>query len=150
MIWEIIPELLGKDPVFEEAKATAMRLGKPLLNAGCGSSYWRGIMESDVNLDSKLRNVPRFVLGSVEGMSMFYDKQFGAVFCSHVLEHVYDLARAKAELARVADYQYIITPSPLFLTNWFCPFHSRIFKDTKGGEVLLELPPKPWMGLIGG
>ena len=142
MIWEILAEYLEKDLVFTRAREAADRLGKPLLNAGCGIWYWRAITESDVNLDETSRNVPNFVLGTVEDMSMFKDKEFGAVFCSHVLEHVKDLGKARLELERVADYQFIITPSPLFLTNWFCPGHRRIFRDTGGKDVWLELPPK--------
>lgn len=144
MIWEPIVEVVEKELVFSEARATANRLGKPLLNAGCGIFFWRAINGSDVNMDVTPRDVPRFVLGSIEDMSMFRDKEFGAVFCSHVLEHVKDLERARSELERVADYQFIITPSPFFLSGWLSPWHRRIFNDTQGKAVLLELPPKPW------
>lgn len=145
MIWEPLAELREKNIVFDQAKAMAISLGKPLLNAGCGQFFGKGLEQSDVNLDVIPRDVPRFVLGSVADMSMFADKQFGAVFCAHVLEHVRDMEKAKSELARVADYQYIITPSPLFLTNWVYPYHQRIFADTRGGDVMVEFPPKPWL-----
>lgn len=139
------PWKFEQDNIFMEAKQTALRLGKPLLNAGCGSAYWRGLNESDVNIDIEPRDVPNFVLCSVEDMSMFPDKYFGAVFCSHVLEHVNNLQAAKSELERVADYQYIITPNPLSLSGWLSPWHVRVFKDNHGGDVLVELPPKPWI-----
>jgi ubiquinone/menaquinone biosynthesis C-methylase UbiE len=96
-------------------------------------------------MDFSYRDVPNFVLGDIEDMSMFADRQFGAVFCSHVLENVKNLDAAKRELARVADYQFIITPSPLSIIGWLSPWHVRVFKDNHGGEVLAELPPKPWL-----
>lgn len=145
MLHEIFAELREKDLVFWQAREAANAAGKPLLNAGCGIWYQTAILNSDVNMDYKRRNVPNFVLSSLEDMSMFGDKQFGAVFCSHVLEHVKDLGKARAELDRVADYEFIITPSPLFITNWLSPWHRRVFNDTRGQQVLLELPPKPWL-----
>ncbi len=145
MPWDLIFQELQRQTVFNQARETANRLQKPLLNAGCGN-WPRGIMESDVNLDiSPHQDIPNFVCGSVENMSMFTDKQFGAVFCSHVLEHIKDVDRAKTELARVADYQFIITPLPLFLGAWLTPDHRRVFADSQGREILLELPPKPWL-----
>jgi hypothetical protein len=137
---QLLAEQRERDLVFDEAKATANRLNKPLLNAGCGFKYWRAIMESAVNMDAVPQDVPNFVLGSIEDMSMFYDKQFGSVFCAHVLEHVNNLEKAKAELERVADYQFIITPSPLFLSSWLLPEHIRVFNDTEGMSVLAEIP----------
>lgn len=145
ILLEPLVELREKDLIFSQARETANRLGKPLLNAGCGIWYQRAISESDVNIDAVPRSVPNFIQATVENLSIFSDKQFGAVFCSHVLEHVGNLEKARSELQRVADYQFIITPSPLFLTNWFCPGHRRIFKDVSGEEVLLELPLKPWL-----
>lgn len=136
---QLLAEYRERELIFSEAKATANRLNKPLLNAGCGVTYWRAIKESDVNMDVVPQDVPNFVLGSIEDMSMFYDKQFGAVFCAHVLEHVDDLAKAKTELERVADYQFIITPSPLFLSSWLLPKHKRVFNDTAGMLVLAEI-----------
>jgi hypothetical protein len=133
-----------REDVFNAARATATYLGKPLLNAGCGGpeKFLRALENSDVNLDVIPREVPNFVLGSIEDLSMFRNKQFGAVFCSHVLEHVQNLEKAKSELDRVSDYQYYITPSPLFGFTWLSPFHRRVFADTRGKNLLLELPPK--------
>jgi hypothetical protein len=139
---QVLAEYRERDMTFDQAREMAASLGKPLLNCGCGSWYSRAIRESDVNLDIIPRNVPNFIQGDIEDMNMFCDKQFGAVYCAHVLEHVMDLEKAKAELERVADYQFIITPSPLFLLSWFHPEHRRVFADTKGEAVLFELPPK--------
>ena len=137
-------EFIERGVVFSQARQTANALGKPLLNCGCGPWYTPAIMSSDINFDIMPRNVPNFIMGNVENMDMFDNGQFGAVFCSHVLEHVTNLERAKAELARVADYQFIITPSPLSVMSWFNLNHRRVFKDVRGEAVLTGLPPKPW------
>ena len=139
LLLQVLTEKRERGLVFNEAKVTSKRLNKPLLNAGCGLTYRGAILGSDVNMDVVPRDVPNFVLGNVEDMSMFNDKQFGAVFCAHVLEHVNNLAKAKSELERVADYQFIITPSPFFMLSWLLPKHKRVFNDTKGMSVLAEI-----------
>lgn len=146
MLLQVISENLEREKVFSEAKAKSIQTGKPLLNAGCGSikligGFTRAILESDVNLDIDPREVPDFVQASIEDIP-FPDKYFGVVFCCHVLEHVESLEAAKGELERVADYQFIITPSPIFPLSVLHPGHKRVFKDIKGEKVLLELPPK--------
>ena len=120
-------EFVEKGKVFTQSKETAQSLGKPLLNAGCGNLYWKAINESDINLDNTPRNVPNFVLGSVEDMWMFSNKQFGAVFCSHVLEHTEHWEKALSELNRVADYAFIITPLPVWPQAWLHPAHKWMF-----------------------
>ena len=113
-----------RQPIFEMAKGIAASLGKPLLNAGCGYSF---VEESDVNLDITPRNVPRFVQGDIQDLSMFEDKRFGAAYASHVLEHVDDPDLASRELQRVADHVFIVTPFPIFPTAWFPLEHKWIF-----------------------
>lgn len=118
-----------KCKVLDEAVCKARESGKPLLNAGCGYSFSPAIAVADVNLDLKVRNVPRFVLASIEEIP-FPDRYFGAVFCSHVIEHVDDYEKAMNELYRVADSPeavFIIVPGPLWLTNWLHPDHKRVF-----------------------
>ena len=119
-------EFVEKGAVFSQARAKANQLGKPLLNAGCGNLYWEAIYGSDVNLDNKPRNVPRFVLGSIEDIP-YPDKYFGVVFCSHVLEHTDNWHKAYSELNRVADYIYIIVPKPIWVSNWLNLDHKRFF-----------------------
>jgi len=135
---------LSLGDIFNQAKNKAQSLGKPLLNAGCGATFIRGIEESDYNLDIINRNVPNFILGDVEDLPIFFDKQFGAVFCANVLEHVKDVQKAKTELTRISDYQFYYTPSPLQFLSWVHPNHRRVFTSTDGNKVLLELPPKPF------
>ena len=65
-----------KRPILQGAKEVAEKNGKPLLNAGCGSAYAE---LSDVNLDIDRKAVPNFVLGDIQNMWMFRNKQFGGL-----------------------------------------------------------------------
>jgi len=107
-------------PIFNRARKAARITGKPILNAGCGSAYTE---LSDVNLDIVPRKAPNFVRGDIQDLSMFQDKQFGAAYASHVLEHVEDPDIALRELHRVAENVFIITPFPLWPSAWLCPGH---------------------------
>jgi len=109
-----------KRPIFNLAKKAARKTGKPLLNAGCGSKFTD---LSDVNLDIVPKEVPHFVNGDIQKLSVFKDKQFGAVYASHVVEHVEDIDAALQELDRVAKNVYVITPFPLWPSVWICPSH---------------------------
>jgi SAM-dependent methyltransferase len=114
--------------IFSEARKAARACNKPLLNVGCKRSYTK---KSDVNFDLVPRNVPRFVQGDIQNMSMFGEKQFGAVYASHVLEHVADPEAALGELHRVAENVFVITPFPIFPWVWLHPGHRWIFWHTK-------------------
>ncbi len=114
--------------IFNEARKAAEISGKPLLNVGCKSSYTES---SDVNLDLIPRKVPRFVRGDIQNLSMFADKQFGAVYASHVLEHIEDTDAALSELHRVAENVFVITPLPFWPWAWLHPEHRWLFWGTK-------------------
>lgn len=134
-ILQVVCENVERDTVFSQAKAKAVELGKPLLNAGCGQikpigGFPRAILESDVNLDISPMAVPRFVQSSVERIP-YPDKYFGAAFCCHVLEHIDDLEQGLQELYRVADYVYIIVPSTIWPSTWLHTGHKRVFLDDK-------------------
>lgn len=137
-------EFFEREAIFSRAQNKASELGKPLLNAGCGGfkmigSFPRGILESDVNLDITPRDVPRFTLASVEDIP-FEDKHFGAVFCSHVLEHTADWRKALAELHRVGDHVFIVVPKGIWLGNWLNPTHQRFFV----GDMVYERTAEGW------
>ena len=134
-VFGYIYENAQKHQVLKEAVRIASQSGKPLLNAGCGCYFWAAINQADVNLDVVPRNVPGFVLASIEEIP-FPDKYFGAVFCSHVLEHVDDWRKADNELHRVSDNVFIITPSPLWVANWLHPDHKRYFIGNKVYEKI--------------
>ncbi len=111
--------------IFNEARQTARACGKPLLNVGCKRSY---IDKSDINLDIVPReDVPHFVRGDVQNLSMLQDGQFGAAYAAHVLEHVADPEAALRELHRVAENVFVITPPPISPLAWFYPGHRWVF-----------------------
>lgn len=117
-----------KRPIFNEARKAARRTGKPLLNAGCNTAYTE---ESDVNLDLVPRKAPRFIRGDIQDLYIFRDKQFGAAYASHVLEHVEHPEIALRELHRVADNVFVITPLPLWPWAWLYPGHKWVLWGTK-------------------
>ncbi len=114
--------------VFHEAREASMTANKPLLNVGCKSAYTES---SDINLDIVPRQAPRFVLGDIQDLSMFTEKQFGAVYASHVLEHVEDPDAALNEMYRVAENVFVITPLPIWPWAWLHPDHKWVLLGTK-------------------
>jgi hypothetical protein len=117
-----------KRPILQQAKEVAEKNGKPLLNAGCGSAYTE---LCDVNLDIDKQTVPNFVVGDIQDLRMFGNKQFGAAYASHVIEHVEKPEAALRELSRVADEVFVITPLPIWPSAWLDPDHKWIFWGTK-------------------
>jgi hypothetical protein len=70
----------------------------------------------------------------------FEDKEFGAVYCSHVLEHMPDAAGCQAawsELHRVADVVFICVPPRSSIFAWLVPDHHLWVKHV--GETVLEV-----------
>jgi len=108
------------------ARAYCERVGKPLLNVGAGmpSSSLRALvfgpqLYGDVNIDLA---APRDVAHGRDRVSygdarqlLWPDKSFGAVFASHVLEHLDRPDLAIEEWKRVADRVFIVSPS------WWAP-----------------------------
>ncbi|MFH1690388.1 MAG: methyltransferase domain-containing protein [Candidatus Eisenbacteria bacterium] len=119
--------------LFTEARAEATRRGKPLLVVGApdpGDPYGCG----DVVVDLRpAKQCKRTVRTSIESMPMFKDKEFGACFCAHVLEHVCQPLKALLELHRVADTVHICRPRPWTLTAWVVPGHAWLMVKNKAG-----------------
>jgi len=114
-----------------------------VLNVGCKyflvDSAWQV-----TNIDVAPRDVPNFVKADVRDLSMFEDKSFDAVFCSHVLEHLplEDVEKAMNEMRRVVKDEkhiYILLPKPIFIQTWLHPEHhwvkagSRVKNDPSAG-----------------
>lgn len=130
-ICQVVYENAERNEIFSRAKAKAIEVNKPLLNAGCGAlkligGFPRAIRESDINLDVKYRDVPNFVLADIENIP-YPDRYFGAAFCCHVLEHVDDWKGALAELYRVSDNVFVVVPEPVWPSTWLHPGHKRVF-----------------------
>lgn len=80
----------------------------------------------------------------------FADKEFDFVYCSHVLEHTLDPARACSELMRVAKRGYIETPhrsKDLFLNTAEVSNHIWSVQLVKGTLCFSEYTPEERRGL---
>ena len=67
----------------------------------------------------------------IQNLWMLKNNQFGAVYASHVLEHVEDPNAALRELHRIAENVFVITPLPLWPSAWPDPDHKWFFWGTK-------------------
>ena len=84
-----------------------------------------------------------FVPGDIRALP-FTDKQFGAVFCSHVLEHmdnVQDVAHAWKELHRMADSVFVLVPGKDSLGGWLAPDHHLWVKEVSTTTLIVEERP---------
>lgn len=126
-------ELYRRKRLIDEAHRFAREQEKLVLNVGCcGSPFTREDWvqrAGDVNCD---KVCPRN--GEVKSCEVcdvyalpYGDKQFGAVICSHVLEHLDRPRDALLELERVSDGVFVVTPLPIALQNWLFPEHKWIF-----------------------
>jgi len=161
-IWQLIilrNENRDKDRKYAAASAECAASGKPLLVVGgpWGTRSARRWLKrpahggGDVCLDIDARALaghPTPVVASVTDIP-FADKTFGAVFVSHVLEHLPttdDATKALKELNRVADRVYIVYPSRNSIGGWLTPGHhlwvwqegTRTFLKQRGGAASRE------------
>jgi SAM-dependent methyltransferase len=124
--------------VARAARAAADARGKPLLNVGAGTpgtslrvAVFGPFMPGDVNCDLGGSGAcgPSTVCRCDAHALPYRSGQFGAVIASHVIEHVDDPARALAELARVADEVFVITPAWWAPHTWLHPGHQWYRRD---------------------
>ena len=137
--WQLVVWLVetrAKNRKYEAACARARRQDKPLLVAGgpWGITQTRRRLNlpahgnGDVCLDIDPRALGDHPSGVVANVTHipFADKSFGAVFASHLLEHlptVEAASHALDELNRVAEAVYIVYPSRQSLVGWLIPDH---------------------------
>jgi hypothetical protein len=138
-LWQLavwIIENRAKSRQYKAACACAQEKGKPLLVAGgpWGVTRTRRRLNrpahgyGDVCLDIDRRALgdhPRGVVANVTHIP-FADKSFGAVFASHLLEHLPTVdaaSQALDELNRVAEAVYIVYPSRQSVVGWAIPDH---------------------------
>lgn len=136
---------------YREAGQAAQARGKPLLvvggpyGSGIGGQIFHfkahgcGDVCLDLNADS-CDGCPTTVADVRE--IPFGDAYFGAVYVSHVLEHlptVEDAAQAVNELYRVADEVFVVSPPKSSIYAWLYPGHHLwVSQDAHG--ILIE----PW------
>lgn len=127
------------------ARHYANARGKPLLNIGAGTggtALFGETLYGDVNVDlGGRKDVPHGTRGAVTFADAqdlpFKTGSMGAVLASHLLEHVHDPERAKAEWLRVVggdpNALFIVTPSWWAPHTWLHPGHFWYFPDAQGG-----------------
>ena len=122
------------------ARVYCDRVGKPLLNVGAGTpaSSLRTLLMGpqlvgDVNVDiAAPGDVPhgKDRVSYADAMNLpWEDKSFGAVFASHVLEHLERPDLALAEWKRVADRVFLVSPSWWALHTYVHPGHKWFLSD---------------------
>ncbi len=131
---------------YQQARAMADALGKPLLNVGCPRIFPGKYPCGDVCLDISPERLahcqsPEPVLADVRDIP-YPDAWFGAALCSHVLEHlptVEDALQALRELRRVAGGRvYVVSPSRLSLAAWLHPEHRLWVEQLPEGSIRIQ------------
>ncbi|UCH43748.1 MAG: methyltransferase domain-containing protein [Dehalococcoidales bacterium] len=147
-VW--LGEIRDKNKQYKKALAFARERGKPLLVAGgaWGTKWTRQLIRKpahgsgDVCLDINRRAInghPSGVVASVTHIP-FSDKSFGAVFASHLLEHLPGTEEAKqatAELHRIAEAVFVAYPSRQSIAAWIIPGH-HLWVWQKDGTIYFE------------
>ncbi|KKK68560.1 hypothetical protein LCGC14_2942840, partial [marine sediment metagenome] len=140
-LWKV-KELNNRHEEYDKAAEYAHLIGKPLMVVGqtmgrhpCG----------DVCVDiAGCPTCSNSVTADVQDLFVFEDKNFGAAFASHVLEHIDSPDLAWMELNRVADKVFIAYPFSHRLTStlhghkWFVnkTAGGYLFTAINGGEKL--------------
>jgi len=139
-IWQLIlliVETREKNRKYQAADTYARTRTKPLLVAGgpMGITRRRRLFRlgmahghGDVCLDIDPRAFEGSPCGVVADVRRipFADKSFGAVFVSHLLEHlptIGDAVQALNELNRVAEAVFVVYPFRQSISGWIIPDH---------------------------
>jgi len=122
---------VGVDPVrvLREARAYCDRVGKPLLDVGCGTRRssvrvrlfgYPDIADVACDPSAPRRQCAPRVPCYCDAYSLPWpDRHFGAVVCSHVLANLPDPLAAAEELLRVADRVYVVLPKGWAPLSWY-------------------------------
>jgi membrane protein DedA with SNARE-associated domain len=152
-IWQLIIwmlEMRDKNRKYKAAVECAKKNGKPLLVIGgpWGVKAFRKMFNKpahgngDVCLDIDRRALGSHPCGIVASCTdiPFGDNAFGAVFSSHVLEHMPTTQiaeKALGEMKRVAGSMFIAYPSRQSFAAWIIRDH-HIWVWQKGGKTILK------------
>lgn len=151
-----LKENLERHRYWNQAREYADRRNKPLLVVGMKRWVWEPPNgDVTVDLDPIVENIPGGVCASECDMP-FMDKEFGAVYNAHTLEHMLtaeDLELAVNENIRVSDKTIFLCPSPWsIIGNFFCPAHHfRLWFDQTNNRI--KITDNRWrtgLGLKGG
>ena len=130
----------------KKAQRESKRLGKPMLNIGCGTPSssvrvaWFGKqLWGDINIDlagtekipANLDQADKNVVYKADAEKLpFPDKYFGVAFSSHLLEHTRNPQKVLKEMHRVADSVIAVTPSWWCLHSYLWPDHRWYIKES--------------------
>lgn len=147
-VWLI--EIHRKREKYDKAQAYARQRAKPLLvcSGPWGNHRVRHLLNmpahgnGDICLDidrNAIDGYPNSVIADVTKIP-FSDDSFGAVFTSHLLEHLSNIDEAKqalGELNRIAEAVFIASPSRQSIAAWLHPNH-RLWVWQEGKTIHLK------------
>jgi len=152
-IWQLIVWLLevrDKNDKYKSAKAFALARDKPMLVAGgpWGTKRIRHLLKvpahgnGDVCFDINYCAIEGHPCGLIADVAYipFADKSFGAAFASHLLEHLPSTdkaGKALAELNRVADAVFIVSPPRQSIGGWLTADH-HLWVWQKGNKIYFK------------
>lgn len=140
---------LERKRVYAQASNYAKALGKPLIVVG--GSYgnlsnifdlnipFHGAGDVCIDIDENACRNENFIQADITNIPL-PDKYGGAVFCSHVLEHLPTVDHAIlaiTELDRIADKAFILVPQKTSLLSWINPSH-HLWIYNKGNDIVIE------------
>jgi len=153
IIWQLVVwfgEIWQKNKRYRAAVSCSRKFGKPLLVAG-GPWSNTGVRQrlnmpahggGDVCLDisrQAFEGHPRGLVADVTQIP-FLDKTFGAVFASHLLEHLPSISAANNaldELDRVSEAVFIVCPSRQSVGAWLHRGH-HLWIWQKGNTIYIK------------
>lgn len=135
-----IREGIERHRYYNQARQYADEIGKPLLVVGMRRNFTQPPNgDVTVDIDPAVQTIEGGVWAS-ECKMPFYDKQFGACYNAHTLEHLAaaeEIEVAVNECLRVSDVAIFLAPSPYsILATFFCPSHNtRLWFDQVNNRV---------------
>jgi len=153
VVWQLVVwsgEVWQKHKRYKAAVLCSRKRGKPLLVAGgpwsnVGIRRWLNMPAhggGDICLDISRRAFEGHPRGLVADVTQipFFDKAFGAVFASHLLEHLPSVSaanRALDELSRVSEAVFIVCPSRQSVGAWLHRGH-HLWIWQKGNTIYIK------------
>jgi Methyltransferase domain len=151
-----VRENVERHHYWRVARAFSDLSGKPMLAVGMQRWSWEPPNpEAVVDIDPSVELLDGGTYGDERALP-FRDKQFGAVYNAHTLEHLgtaEDVQAAVDECLRVADIACFLAPSPYSITaSLFCPAHNlRLWFDSQNNKIVVKKNNwRTWLGPRGG